>query len=246
MQTGVRRFGPKKLAVLAVIVASAITTYLVLGRYLSLEQLAEQEAGLRQLQSQFPVLVFAAAFVIYVSVTGLSLPGATVLTLLYAWYFGFWPALGLVSCASTGGATLAFLSSRYLFRDWFQQKFGERLAVFNQALQREGAYYLFTLRLIPAVPFFVINVVMGLTQIRIGTFWWVSQLGMFPGTCVYVYAGTVVPDLQTLADAGAAAVISPSRLTQIFIALALLGAFPLLIKWMVTFVKRAKKDSVTA
>ncbi len=145
MQTGVRRFGPKKLAVLAVIVASAITTYLVLGRYLSLEQLAEQEAGLRQLQSQFPVLVFAAAFVIYVSVTGLSLPGATVLTLLYAWYFGFWPALGLVSCARPR-RRYAGLSVESLFVSRLvSAKVRGTVGGFQSSLAARSAYYLFTL-----------------------------------------------------------------------------------------------------
>jgi uncharacterized membrane protein YdjX (TVP38/TMEM64 family) len=108
------------------------------------------------------------------------------MTLLYGWFFKFVAALLVVSFASTTGTTLAFLLSRYLLRDAIQQKFGERLAGFNGALEREGAFYLFTLRLIPAVPFFVINVVMGLTPIRVWTFWWVSQLGMLPGTCVFV------------------------------------------------------------
>ena len=166
---------------------------------LSLDRLAEQETKLRSLQTESPILVLAAAFVIYVAVTGLSLPGAAVLSLVFAWYFGFARALVLISFASSIGATIAFLSARYVFRDAFLGRFGDRLVGFNQALEREGPFYLFSLRLIPAVPFFVINVVMGLTPIRTRTFYIVSQIGMLPGTVAYVYAGSSVPSLRDLA-----------------------------------------------
>jgi uncharacterized membrane protein YdjX (TVP38/TMEM64 family) len=131
-----------------------------------------------------------------------------------------------VSFASTLGATLAFLLSRYLLRDTVQAQFGERLAKFNAMLEREGAFYLFTLRLIPAVPFFAINVVMGLTPIRATTFWWVSQLGMLPASAVYVYAGDQVPTLAELAKRGVGSVLN----ARTIIALALLGVFPLVVK----------------
>lgn len=191
-----------KLVVLAIVVAVVGFAYVRYGKSLSLSSLAQKEKELRAFQQEHPILVYAIAFGIYVAVTGLSLPGAAGLTLVYGWYFGLWQGVVLVSLASTSGATVAFLLSRYLFRDSIQSRFGDRLAAFNQALEREGAFYLFTLRLIPAVPFFVINVVMGLTPLRTRTFWWISQLGMFPGTCVYVYAGSVVPNLQQLADKG--------------------------------------------
>jgi uncharacterized membrane protein YdjX (TVP38/TMEM64 family) len=222
-----------RLAVLATVVSVAAVLYLFFGESLSLASLAEKETELRQFQLDRPVLVYGIAFLVYVLVTGLSIPGAAGLTLVYGWYFGFWRALVLVSFASTAGATMAFLLSRYLFRDLIQHRFGERLTAFNQALKREGAFYLFTLRLIPAVPFFVINVVMGLTPIRPWTYWWVSQLGMIPGTCVYVYAGSVVPDLQTLADKGVGAVLTPWQLAQLLIAFGLLGVFPLVVKKIV-------------
>ena len=167
---------------------------------LSLARMAEHETDLRRFQQESPWLVYGIAFAIYVAVTGLSLPGAAPLTLLMAWYFGFWRAVVLVSFASTTGATLAFLLSRYLFRDSIERRFSSRLSAFYQALEREGAFYLFTLRLIPAVPFFVINAVMGLTRLRVWTFWWVSQVGMLAGTCVYVYAGSSIPSLSQLAD----------------------------------------------
>ena len=200
--------------------------YWQFGDTLSLENLASRESSLRELQVESPVLVYVAAFAIYVAVAGLSLPGAAALTLVFGWYFGFWRGLLLVSFASTAGATAAFFLSRYLFRDAIQSRFGERLQAFNQSLEREGAFYLFTLRLIPAVPFFVVNLVMGLTPVRPRTFWWVSQLGMLPGTAVYVYAGASVPSLSELAANGVGGIVSP----QLIIAFVLLGLFPLLVK----------------
>ena len=148
------------------------------------------------------------------------------MTLLFAWLLGFWPGLITISLASTTGAVVAFLLSRYFLRDVVARHFGKQLDSFNQALQADGPFYLFTLRLIPAVPFFVINAVMGLTQIRVSTFWWVSQLGMLPGTMVYVYAGSRVPTLQQLADKGVNSIFSPGQMIQILIALALLGLLP--------------------
>lgn len=215
-----------KIGALAVLLLAVAVAYMLLGDRLSLESLASREAELRQYQIDNPVLTYVIAFLVYVGVTGLSLPGATGLTLLFGWYFGFWRGLLLVSFASTSGATLAFLLSRYLLRDMIQRRFGDRLAAFNQALEREGAFYLFTLRLIPAVPFFVVNAVMGLTPLRPRTFWWVSQLGMLPGTIVYVYAGSSVPNLMTLAKSGVGGILSP----QLLVALVALGVFPLIVK----------------
>jgi len=200
--------------------------YARFGSALSLEALAERESSLRAYQSDHPWWVAGAAFGIYVLVTGFSFPGAALLTLVLGWYFGFWQAFVMVSFASTSGATMAFLISRFLLRDSIQSRFESQLKRFNEALQREGAYYLFTLRLIPVVPFFVINLVMGLTHLPARTFWWVSQLGMLPGTAVYVYAGSQFPSLKTLAETGAKGILSPSLL----FAFALLGVFPILVK----------------
>ena len=149
----------------------------------------------------------------------------------------------VVSFASTSGATLAFLLSRYLFGRAVQNRFGARLSGFNEALRREGPFFLFTLRLIPAVPFFAINLVMGLTPIRVRTFWWVSQLGMLAGTTVYVYAGSSVPGLQVLAEQGVQAVLTLGQLTQIMVALALLGVFPLVVRLIVKKL-RPKTDAL--
>ncbi len=229
----------RKLLILIIVAATAGGLAWQFGNYLKLDYLATQESQLRAFQQQYPVLVFGVAFLIYVLVTGLSLPGAAPLTLLYGWYFGFGPTLILVSFASTAGATISFLTSRYLLRGSLEHKFGDRLQTFNQHLESEGAFYLFTLRLIPVVPFFVINLVMGLTQLPTRTYWWVSQLGMLPGTAVYVYAGSSVPNLGQLADQGAAAVLSPQQLFQLFLAFALLGVFPLIVKLLVTYLGRS-------
>jgi uncharacterized membrane protein YdjX (TVP38/TMEM64 family) len=233
----------RKLIVLAVVLLAAVVGYWQSGDALSLESLAGRESQLRDYQREHPGLMLGLAFVIYVAVTGLSLPGAAAMTLVYGWYFGFASALVLVSFASTSGATLAFLLSRYLLRDEIQSRFGDKLASFNENLDREGALYLFTLRLIPAVPFFVINVVMGLTAMKTRTFWWVSQLGMLAGTAVYVYAGSTVPSLRVLAERGAGGIVSLPTLLA-FIAL---GLFPLMAKRLLRLARsRQRADASTS
>lgn len=195
--------------------------------------LAEQEEALRAYQADHEILVFAIAFLVYVAVTGLSLPGAAVMSLVIGWYFGFVRGVVLVSLASTTGATIAFLLSRYLFRDAIQSRFGKQLASFNEALEREGAFYLFTLRLIAGVPFFVINAVMGLTPLRVRTFWWVSQVGMLPGTCVFILAGSQI-SLRQIAENGAAGILR----WQLIVAFALLGIMPLILKKLVSHFRK--------
>jgi len=226
-----------KVLVLLAVLAMLAFVFIQFGESLKLENLARQEASFRQFQQDHPILVYGVAFSIYVVVTALALPFAAGMTLVIGWFFEFVRGLLLVSFASTTGATLAFLLSRYLLRDTIQSRFGDRLAGFNQALEREGAFYLFTLRLIPAVPFFVINLVMGLTPIRTWTFWWVSQIGMLAGTCVYVIAGASVPDLQTLADKGAHGILSPTLLG----AFVLLGLFPIVAKKLLERWRPAKQ-----
>ena len=219
-----------------VLAATAVAFWLS-REYLNIDFLAEKEASLKTFYAKNPLTVFAIAFLIYVAITGLSIPGATVLSLIYAWFFGFLSSVLLISFASTAGATLAFLISRYLFRDWIEEKFGDRLETFHAALEKEGAFYLFTLRLVPAVPFFVINAGMGLTRLKTTTFWWVSQIGMLAGTAVYSYAGSRIPDLQSLSEKGIGALFSKEQLIQITIALALLGLFPLVTKKIITMAK---------
>ncbi len=211
---------------LLVVVVSLIAVFVRYREALSFDSLIARQAALQRAVVEQPALVFGSAFVLYVVVTGLSLPGAAVLSLAYGWLFGFWRGVVLVSFASTAGATIAFLMSRFLFRDAIQARFGNRLHAFNEALAREGAFYLFTLRLIPQVPFFIVNLLMGLTPIRATTFWWVSQLGMLPGTCVYIYAGSSVSSLETLRDKGVSALMT----WQLLLAFTLLGLFPLIVK----------------
>lgn len=223
----------KKLVLLAILLTAVGIGYMEFSDSLTLEKLAAREAELKELQQARPLLVYGLAFLIYVAVTGLSLPGATVLTLACGWFFGFAPAFILVSFASTAGATIAFLVSRFLLRDFIQHRFGDRLATFHRSLEREGAFYLFMLRLIPAFPFFVINVVMGLTPLKTRTYWWVSQVGMLPGTAVYVYAGASVPSLSKLAQQGVQGILS----TQLLIAFSLLGAMPLVLRKLVSWLR---------
>lgn len=225
----------KKVAFMGGLLAATIIGFVLLKQYGSIDYLASQEQSLKALYDSNPVLVIGAAFLIYMLATGLSLPGAALMSLLFAWFFGFPVSLVLVSFASTAGATMAFLISRYLFRDWINARFGSRLQSFNEALEKEGAFYLFTLRLIPLVPFFVINAVMGLTKLRATTFWWVSQVGMLAGTAVYCYAGSRVPDLQSIKENGINAVFNPTQMTQILIAFALLGVFPIAVKKLLEY-----------
>jgi pyruvate/2-oxoglutarate dehydrogenase complex dihydrolipoamide dehydrogenase (E3) component/uncharacterized membrane protein YdjX (TVP38/TMEM64 family) len=216
-----------KLAVLVVIAALIAAFFLLdLRQYLSIEFFQARRADIESYVQANPVQAIGAYFLIYVAVTGLSLPGAAILTLVGGAIFGLVEGVVIVSFASTLGATLAFLASRYLLRDWVQGKFGDKLKPINDGVAREGAFYLFALRLVPAFPFFVINLVMGLTPIKTLTFYWVSQLGMFAGTIVYVYAGTQLGQFKISAG-----------LIGAFI---LLGIFPLVAKKVLDALKARK------
>ena len=205
---------------------------------LTLDYLAQRENDLRHLYNSSPFLVFGLAFLLYVTVTGLALPGATVLSLSYAWFFGFWPALILISFASTLGATISFLLSRFLFRDAILHRFGDRLKTINENLETEGMFYLFTLRLIPAFPFFVVNLVMGLTPMKTWPFWWISQVGMLPGTIAYVFAGSSVPGIKELQAKGASSIVS----IEVLIAFAILGVFPFVARKVIKFVSALPEE----
>jgi uncharacterized membrane protein YdjX (TVP38/TMEM64 family) len=216
---------------LKIIVLTAVLLIMLAGLwfgrdFINLEAFANQEAAFRSWKTRVPLLASVIAIAVYVVVTGLSLPGAAIMTLLSGWFFGFLPGLVVVSIGSTAGATVSFLLSRYLLRDWVTAKLKDRVTSIQQAVERDGAFYLFTLRLVPAVPFFVINVVMGLTRMSPWTFWWVSQLGMLPGTAAYVYAGASVPSLKELAEHGPGRVLS----WQLILAFAILGFLPLALK----------------
>lgn len=209
---------------------------------LTLESLVGYESQLRNWQTHAPLLVFAAGFGCYVAITGLSLPGAAALTLACGWVFGVVEGTLLASFASTTGASIAFLLSRYFFRESLQDRLGKRWQRFQESLDRDGAFYLFTLRLLPAVPFFAINAGMGLTRIRLWTFWWVSQIGMLPGTALYIYAGSRIPTLHELSREGIYAIISVPQLLQLTIAFALLGLFPFAARKAVRFLRRSRAN----
>jgi pyruvate/2-oxoglutarate dehydrogenase complex dihydrolipoamide dehydrogenase (E3) component/uncharacterized membrane protein YdjX (TVP38/TMEM64 family) len=208
------------------VVAVAVLAFFALGgpRYVSFENVKAQAASFHQYYEAHRFQTVAVYFVVYVLVTALSLPGALVMTLVGGAIFGLVWGTVIVSFASSIGATLAFLASRFVLRDWVREKFGRFLEPIDTGIRREGAFYLFTLRLIPAVPFFVINLAMGLTAMRGRTFYGVSQLGMLPGTVVFVAAGS-----QLAAIESPAGILSPG-LVGLFL---LIGVFPLLAKRLV-------------
>ncbi|MDH4390883.1 MAG: FAD-dependent oxidoreductase [Aquabacterium sp.] len=216
---------------LGVLVAAFLA--LDLGQYLQLSAIQDRQADLEAWRAAQPVTAASLFFAAYVAVTALSLPGAAVMTLAGGAIFGLGWGLLIVSFASSIGATLAFLASRWLLGSWVQQRFGDKLAALNAGVQREGGFYLFTLRLVPVVPFFVINLAMGLTPMRPLTFYWVSQLGMLAGTAVYVNAGTQLAGIRSLSG-----IVSPGLLGS----LVLLGIFPLVAKKLADMV-RARRAS---
>ena len=207
------------LLLLALVIGAFVA--LDLGRYMSFEQLKASQASFNQLYAQQPLVVAAVYLGVYVVATALSFPGAVIITLAGGAVFGLWWGLLIVSFASTLGATLAFLASRFVLRDWVESRFGQRLADINAGVDKEGAFYLFTLRLIPVVPFFLINLLMGLTRMKTWTYYWVSQLGMLAGTAVYVNAGTQLAQLDSVQG-----ILSPALLGSFV----LLGIFPLLAR----------------
>jgi pyruvate/2-oxoglutarate dehydrogenase complex dihydrolipoamide dehydrogenase (E3) component/uncharacterized membrane protein YdjX (TVP38/TMEM64 family) len=218
---------------LLLLLALAIGAFVALdlGRYLSFEQLKSSQASFAYLHAEQPLTVAAVYFLIYVLATALSIPGAVIITLAGGAIFGLWQGLLIVSFASTVGATLAFLASRFLLRDWVEARFGQRLADINTGVSREGGFYLFTLRLIPVVPFFLINLLMGLTRMKVWTYYWVSQIGMLAGTAVYVNAGTQLAQLESLQG-----ILSPALLGSFV----LLGIFPLIARRIVAAVQKRK------
>jgi pyruvate/2-oxoglutarate dehydrogenase complex dihydrolipoamide dehydrogenase (E3) component/uncharacterized membrane protein YdjX (TVP38/TMEM64 family) len=222
----------KKLAILAAL-AAIIAAYVLLdlGQYFTLAGVKALAADLAAFQQRNALVVIAGFFIAYVLVTGASLPGAAIMTLAAGALFGVvWGAV-IVSFASTLGATLAFLSSRYVLRDWVEARFGERLKAINAGLERDGAFFLFSLRMIPVFPFFMVNLVMGLTRIPTLTYMWVSQAGMLLGTIVYVNAGTQLARIESLSGIASPAVLGS------FVAL---GIVPWLAKAIIGAIQRRK------
>ena len=221
-----------KITLLTVVIALVALFFVFdLGQYFNLEYLKGKQAVMDAYYEREPFTTTVSFFFLYVIITGLSLPGAAILTLAAGAIFGVLWGTIVVSFASTIGATLAFLFSRYLFREAIQGHFADKLTAINRGMDEEGAFYLFTLRLVPIFPFFIINLVMGLTTIRVLTFFLVSQVGMLAGTIVYVNAGTQIAKIEQLKD-----IASP----ELILSFVLLGIFPLLAKKTVDYLKRRK------
>lgn len=222
----------KKIALVVLIVVAIVSFFVFdLSQYLSLDYVKQNQVAFDHYYDSQPLLTLFIFFVVYVAVTGLSLPGAAIMTLAAGALFGLWVGVLLVSFASTIGATLAFLFSRFVLRESIQSRYSRQLTAINKGIEKDGALYLFTLRLVPAFPFFMINLIMGVTPIKTWTFYWVSQVGMFAGTIVFVNAGTQLGQLQSLSG-----ILSPALL----LSFTLLGIFPFIAKGIISQV-HAKK-----
>jgi pyruvate/2-oxoglutarate dehydrogenase complex dihydrolipoamide dehydrogenase (E3) component/uncharacterized membrane protein YdjX (TVP38/TMEM64 family) len=222
-----------KKVYLALLILAAIVAYFAfdLGRFLTLDSLKQAKGTFAAWQGNEPWLTAAGYFGLYVAMAALSLPGAAILTLAGGAIFGLAEGILLVSFASSLGAMLAFASARFVLRDSVQRRIGDKLKAVNEGMARDGMFYLFTMRLVPVFPFFVVNLLMGLTNIRLRTFYWVSQLGMLPATAVYVYAGTQLARIQKLSD-----VASP----RLLLSFTLLGIFPLIARGIVRTLRKRR------
>ena len=203
-----------------------------LQKYMTLEYIKSSKAFFISSYEKNPILVLGSYFLSYIVITAFSLPGAVWMTLGGGAFFGLFAGTVIVSFASSVGATLAMLIARFLLRDWVQSRFEKQMQIINAGINTDGGFYLFTLRLVPAVPFFVINMGMGLTPLRAGTFYWVSQIGMLPGTLVYINAGSELGKIQSVGE-----ILSPTLIASFV----LLGTFPLLVKKMLAFIEKRRR-----
>jgi len=223
----------KTKILLVIIIIAVIASYVFfdLGRFLTLSFIQSQLSEIQQFRDENFGLTALLYFTAYIAITALSIPGAVIVTLLGGAIFGvLWGTL-IVSFASSIGATLAFLVSRLLLRDWVQSKFGHYLAPINRGVEKDGSFYLFSIRMVPLFPFFIVNLLMGLTPIGVGSFYIVSQVGMLVGTAVYVNAGSELAQITSLSG-----LVSPS----VILSFVLLGLFPLAAKFIVGLIKRNK------
>jgi uncharacterized membrane protein YdjX (TVP38/TMEM64 family) len=219
-----------KIAVLILILAGvAAFRFFHLGQYLTLAHIKESGQEYVLLYKEHKALVIATYMVIYIFATSLSLPGAVVLTIAGGALFGLLTGTIIVSFASTIGGTLACFVSRFFLRNWVEEKFSDKIGKVNEGIKKEGAFYLFSLRLIPIFPFWLINLLMGVTKMRLVTFYWISQIGMLPGTVVYVNAGKELARIDSLKG-----IISP----ELVVSFALLGIFPLAAKRIIALYRK--------
>ena len=217
----------------AVVVVVALFFVLDVSDYFSLSYLQEQRLRLIEFYEANRVVTILVYALVYIGLTSLSIPSATGLTLLAGAIFDLVTGVIVVSIVSTIGAGLSFLLARYLFRDWVQSKFAKQLIPVNEGMAKDGAFYLFALRLVPTVPYFVLNVVMALTRIRLWTFIWISYVGMIAATTVFVNAGSQFGQLESLSG-----ILSPT----LIISLIIVGVFPLFAKWTLAYIRSKRKS----
>ena len=224
-----------KIAVVGIIAATIASVFIFdLDKYLTLESLKSYGEDLKTFYLSHPMMSLVGFVLIYALVCALSIPGATILTLAAGYIFGLGVGFATVSVASTLGATLACIIARYLLRDYVQNKFGDRLATINEGVRREGGFYLLSMRLVPAFPFFVVNLAMGLTPMKLRTYAAVSWAGMIPGTLVYVNAGTALSGIESTSE-----IASP----RLIISFLLLATLPMIMKWTLKVLKQKKAAS---
>ncbi len=226
-----------KKIIIVLIVVALIAAFRIfnIGDYLSLSYIKESRDRVAALYTEHRLAVIGGYVAVYLLVTTLSLPGAVVLGLAAGALFGLVTGTIIVSFASTIGATLACAVSRFILRDWIQGRFGDKLKTVNEGIEKEGSFYLFTLRLIPVFPFWLINLVMGLTKMRLRTFYWVSQAGMLPGTIVFINAGKELGKIDSVSG-----ILSPG----LILSFVLLGLFPITAKKLIALYKSRKKATV--
>ena len=225
----------KRLA-LATIILFAIGAFFFfdLGQYLTLDSLKHHQGDLAAYRNLHPFTTSAVYVAIYITVAALSLPGAALMTLTGGAIFGLIWGTALANIAASIGATLAFLSARFLFAETIERKFANQISAINQGIDKDGAFYLFSLRLVPVVPFFVINVVMGLTRLPVWTFFWVSAVGMLGGAAVYANAGTQLAQINNLSDIAS---------FKLLLSFALLGIFPITVRKLLEWVKTRRSEN---
>lgn len=212
--------------------------YQLYHQFLTPQKITEAESNLRQWYAESPVMVMGLGFVIYTVATGLSLPIATMLSLSYAWILG-WAAVPLLNLAATCGATLAFLSARYLCRDWVQDRFANNLKAINNGFEQDGAYYIVTIRMVAVFPFVVANLVLGLVPVRITTYFLATMIGMLPLNFAFVYLGKQIPSTQQFIEEGVGSLVS----WQIILGIGLIGLVPLGLRILVKKLSRRPEET---
>jgi uncharacterized membrane protein YdjX (TVP38/TMEM64 family) len=233
MKSMKKGYGKKIVIILVIILLVAVFKIFNLGDYLTLSYIKESQERFQVLYINNRAGVIGGYMLIYIAVTSLSLPGAAVMTLAGGALFGIVAGTVAVSFASTLGATLACFVSRFILRDWVQDKFQDKLKTVNVGIEKEGTFYLFTVRLIPVFPFWLINLVMGLTKMPLRSFFWISQIGMLPGTIVYVNAGKELGKIESLSG-----ILSPS----LIFSFVLLGLFPIITKKLLGWYKQKTRN----